>query len=491
MPCNFNQRRLAEHVKEGIRAAGGTPMEFNTVGVSDGVTMGTEGMKASLVSREVVADSIELVVRGHLFDGVVCLVGCDKTGPARRWPSAASTSPAWSSTTGRSTRACYKGKRNATVVIVFEAIGAYRAGKITPRGAVRGRERACPGAGACGGQFTANTMRMVLEFMGLSPAGLNGIPAEDPAKDDAARRTGELVMDLVRADRAAVALRHPRVARERDRLGRGDRRLARTACSTCWRSPTSSASRSTSTSSAPSPTGRRSIADMQPGGRYTASDMYDAGGVGARHARAAQAAGPAPRRRADGRRPDDRPDRGATRSETPGQEVVVPIDDAAQADRRPGDPARLARARWLRRQAGRPRAPPAPRPGPRLRLGDGLLRRRRATARSCPATSSSSATRARSAGRGCRRCCSVTGGARRRGARRLGRAADRRPLLRRDARPDDRPRRARGGARRPDRDRRRGRHDRHRRRSTAARPRRPGRRGRPPRFERWTPPAHR
>jgi len=199
MPCNLNQRRLAEFVKEGIRAAGGTPMEFGTISISDGVSMGTEGMKASLVSREVIADSIELVARGHLFDGLVCLVGCDKTIPAGAMALGRLDIPGLVLYNGTIMPGTYKGKP-ADVVTVFEAIGAYRAGKITLDELYEAENGACPGAGACGGQFTANTMSTVLEFMGLSPAGLNGIPAEDPRKDEAARRAGELVMTLVHHD---------------------------------------------------------------------------------------------------------------------------------------------------------------------------------------------------------------------------------------------------------------------------------------------------
>src|SRR5688572_6097524 len=200
MPCNYNQRELAERVKAGIRAAGGTPMEFNTISVSDGVTMGTEGMKASLISREVVADSIELVARGHLFDGLVCLVGCDKTTPGAIMALGRLDIPSIVLYNGTIYPGVYRGKRNATVVSVFEAIGAYRAGKISLEDLYEVENSACPGAGACGGQFTANTMSMMADFLGLSPAGLNGIPAEDPRKDDAARQTGELVMTLVRHD---------------------------------------------------------------------------------------------------------------------------------------------------------------------------------------------------------------------------------------------------------------------------------------------------
>ena len=197
MPCNYNQRELAVRVKDGIRAAGGTPMEFNTIAVSDGVSMGTEGMKASLISREVIADSIELVARGHLFDGLVCLVGCDKTLPGATMALARLDLPGLALYNGTINPGTIRGKRNATVVTVFEAIGAYRAGKISLEELREIEDLACPGPGACGGQFTANTMSTALEFLGISPGGLNGIPATDPAKLDAAYRSGELVMVLV------------------------------------------------------------------------------------------------------------------------------------------------------------------------------------------------------------------------------------------------------------------------------------------------------
>src|SRR6187455_3106426 len=184
MPCNLNQRVLARHVKDGIRRAGGTPMEFNTVSVSDGVSMGTEGMKASLVSRELIADSIELVARGHLFDGLVCLVGCDKTLPGAAMALARLDLPGLALYNGTINPGVIRGKRDATVVTVFEAIGAYRAGKISLEELREIEDLACPGPGACGGQFTANTMSTALEFLGISPGGLNGIPATDPAKLD-------------------------------------------------------------------------------------------------------------------------------------------------------------------------------------------------------------------------------------------------------------------------------------------------------------------
>jgi len=279
MPCNYNQRRLAESVKEGIRAAGGTPMEFNTVAVSDGVSMGTEGMKASLVSREVVADSIELVVRGHLLDGVVCLVGCDKTIPGAAMALGRLDVPGLVLYNGTIYPGTYKGVRNATVVTVFEAIGAYRAGKITLDELYEVESLACPGPGACGGQYTANTMAGVLEFMGLSPAGLGGIPAEDPAKDEAARRAGELAMHLIRED-----VRPSRFV-TRESLENGIASVAATGGSTNAVLHLLAIAHEFGVALDIDEFGAIAdrtpvIADMHPGGRYTAADMYDAGGIG-------------------------------------------------------------------------------------------------------------------------------------------------------------------------------------------------------------------
>jgi dihydroxy-acid dehydratase len=279
MPCNYNHRELAESVKAGIRAAGGTPMEFNTISVSDGVSMGTEGMKASLISREVIADSIELVVRGHLLDGLVCIVGCDKTVPAAAMALGRLDVPGLVLYSGTIYPGVYKGQRNATIVSVYEAIGAYRAGRISLDELYEIENVACPGPGACAGQYTANTMSTVMEFIGLSPAGLNGIPAEDPAKAAAAHRTGEIVMDLVRRDI------RPSSIVTRASLENGIASVAATGGSTngvlhllgiahefgieldidefgviAERTPL--------------------IGDMQPGGRFSATDMYEAGGVG-------------------------------------------------------------------------------------------------------------------------------------------------------------------------------------------------------------------
>jgi dihydroxy-acid dehydratase len=278
MPCNYNQRRLAEFVKEGIRAAGGTPMEFNTIAVSDGVSMGTEGMKASLISREVVADSIELVVRGHLLDGVVCLVGCDKTIPGAAMALGRLDVPGLVLYNGTIYPGTYKGVRDATVVTVYEAIGAYRAGTITLDELYEIENVSCPGPGACGGQYTANTMSTVMEFIGLSPAGLNGIPAEDPAKDEAARRTGELAMDLVRRDA------RPSSFVTREALENGIASVAATGGSTNGVLHLLAIAHEFGIGLDIDDFGTIAdrtpiVADMRPGGRYTASDLYDAGGM--------------------------------------------------------------------------------------------------------------------------------------------------------------------------------------------------------------------
>src|SRR5947199_829731 len=197
MPCNFHLRRLAAKMKEGVRAAGGTPMEFNTIAISDGVTMGTEGMKASLVSREVIADSIELVGRGHMFDAVIALVGCDKTIPGAAMALIRLNVPGLILYGGSIAPGHFRGK-DVTVGDVYEAIGANAAGKMSDADLRELENVACPGAGACGGQFTANTMAMVLEFIGLSPMGTASVPATDPRKDEVARNCGLLIMDLLR-----------------------------------------------------------------------------------------------------------------------------------------------------------------------------------------------------------------------------------------------------------------------------------------------------
>ncbi len=198
-PCNLHLRRLAEKVKEGIRAAGGTPIEFNTIVVSDGISMGTEGMKASLVSREVIADSIELVVRGHCFDAVVALSGCDKTIPGTVMALARLDLPSLMLYGGSILPGQFQG-RDVTIQDVFEAVGACATGRITPKELGELENKACPGAGACGGQFTANTMSTAISMLGMSPMGANDIPALDARKDEAAFRCGQLVLDVLRND---------------------------------------------------------------------------------------------------------------------------------------------------------------------------------------------------------------------------------------------------------------------------------------------------
>jgi dihydroxy-acid dehydratase len=196
-PCNWNHRKLADKVKEGVRAAGGTPIEFNTISVTDGIAMGTEGMKASLISRDWIADSVELVTRGHLLDGLVTLSGCDKTIPAMVMAMARLNVPSVMLYGGSILFGEHRGKR-LTIQDVFEAIGAFNAGKIDARELNEVETRACPGAGACGGQFTANTMATAFEMLGVSPMGFNGVPAVDAHKEEIAYQTGRLVMDVLR-----------------------------------------------------------------------------------------------------------------------------------------------------------------------------------------------------------------------------------------------------------------------------------------------------
>jgi dihydroxy-acid dehydratase len=322
MPCNINQRRLAELVKEGIRAAGGTPMEFNTISVSDGVSMGTEGMKASLVSREVIADSIELVMRGHLLDGLVCLVGCDKTLPGAAMALGRLDVPGLVLYNGTIYPGTYKG-RDLTVVSVFEAVGAYRAGKMSLEELYEIESAACPGAGACGGQFTANTMSLVMEFLGLSPAGLNGIPAEDPKKEAAAHEAGELVMRLVRDDirpssivtRAAIDNAIASVAATG---GSTNGVLHLLAIAHEFGLALDIDDFDAIASRTPI------VADMIPGGRYTAADLYDAGGASlVVRELLKQGLLDGDQKNVDGR---TLAEIGAAAVETPGQKVVLPIE---------------------------------------------------------------------------------------------------------------------------------------------------------------------
>src|SRR2546421_4481365 len=198
-PCNYHLRELAQHVKEGIRAAGGTPVEFNTVSISDGITMGTEGMRASLVSREVITDSIELVTRGNLFDALIVLVGCDKTIPAGIMSLAQLNIPGLVLYGGSIAPGKFEGHA-VTIQDVYEAIGAHARGSMSDAQLRSLETSACPGAGACGGQFTANTVALVCEFLGIAPMGLSSVPATDAGKAQAGKRAGEMVMELLRRD---------------------------------------------------------------------------------------------------------------------------------------------------------------------------------------------------------------------------------------------------------------------------------------------------
>ena len=204
MPCNWNHRKLAEKVMQGIRTAGGTPIEVNTISITDGITMGTEGMKGSLISREVVADSVELVARSHMFDGLVTISGCDKTIPGMVMVLGRLNIPGLMLYCGSIMFGRCVGtsgpfaNRNLTIQDVFEAVGAYNAGKISAAHFKDVEDHACPGEGACGGQFTANTMATAYEMLGISPMGWSGVPAIDPRKEDVAYECGKLVMELVR-----------------------------------------------------------------------------------------------------------------------------------------------------------------------------------------------------------------------------------------------------------------------------------------------------
>jgi len=277
MPCNFHLRRLAAKVKEGVRAAGGTPMEFNTVAISDGVTMGTEGMKASLISREVIADSMELVGRGHMFDAMVTLVACDKTIPAGALALIRLNVPGLLLYGGSIAPGHFQG-RDVSVGDVYEAIGAHAAGLMSDADLKGLEDVACPGAGACGGQFTANTMSTVMEFIGLSPLGFNSVPATVEEKDQVAYRSGQMVMDLLRTN-----------LRPRDILTRPAFENAIASVAATGGSTNSVLHLLAMAREAGVPltiddfdaVSRRTpiIADLKPGGRYMAVDVHRAGGI--------------------------------------------------------------------------------------------------------------------------------------------------------------------------------------------------------------------
>ena len=327
MPCNFHLRRLSAKVKEGVRAAGGTPMEFNTIAISDGETMGTKGMRASMVSREVIADSIELVCRGQLFDAVVCVVGCDKTIPAAAMALARLDLPGLVLYGGTIAAGSYRGK-DVTIQDVYEAIGANAAGKMSDSDLFELENVACPGAGACGGQYTANTMSTVMEMLGLSPMGYNSVPAMDPHKDEIAFRCGELALDLLK-----------RGAKIKDILTRDALENAIASVAASGGSTNSVLHLLAIAREAGVPleiddfqkVSERTplLCDLKPFGRFVAADMHRAGGIRLLanrllqsrklHANAMTVTGKTIGEEA------------ATAVETPDQEVIAPLDNPLKA----------------------------------------------------------------------------------------------------------------------------------------------------------------
>jgi dihydroxy-acid dehydratase len=327
MPCNFHLRRLSAKVKEGIREAGGTPMEFNTIAISDGETMGTEGMRASLVSRELIADSIELVCRGQMFDAVVCVVGCDKTIPAAAMALARMNLPGMVLYGGTIAPGSFRGK-DVTIQDVYEAIGANVAGKISDAELRELENVACPGAGACGGQYTANTMSTVMEMIGLSPMGFNSVPAMDSLKDDVSFACGKVVMNLLQQGIK------PRDILTREAFENAIASVAATGGSTNAVLHLLAIAREADvpleiddfqTVSARTPL----LADLKPSGRFVASDMHRAGGIRL-----------LARRLLNGKylHPSVKTVTGLTIGaetesavETPGQEVILPLDRPLKA----------------------------------------------------------------------------------------------------------------------------------------------------------------
>ncbi|HEY3188363.1 MAG TPA: dihydroxy-acid dehydratase [Solirubrobacteraceae bacterium] len=327
MPCNFHLRALAAKVKDGIRAAGGTPMEFNTVAISDGITMGTSGMKTSLVSREVIADSIELVARGHLFDAVVALSGCDKTIPGTVMALARLDVPGLMLYGGSIPPGRFH-DRDVTILDVFEAVGAVAAGKMTREELTELESVASPGAGACGGQFTANTMAMAFEVMGISPVAANIVPAQEPTKADVAEAAGRLVMDVLRRGQ------RPSDIITRESLENAIAAVAASGGSTNAVLHLLAVAREAGVALDIDDFDRISertplLCDLKPGGHYNAVDLFHAGGVPVLLQRLQEA----------GILHEDAPTvddttigevaRAAT--ETPGQKVIRPLADPIKA----------------------------------------------------------------------------------------------------------------------------------------------------------------
>jgi dihydroxy-acid dehydratase len=323
MPCNFHLRALGAKVKEGIRAAGGTPMELNTIAISDGITMGTAGMKASLASREVIADSIELVCDAHLFDAVVAISGCDKTIPATVMALCRLDVPSVMLYGGSILPGHYHGER-VTIQEVFEAVGAHAAGRITDDQLTELEDAASPGAGACGGQFTANTMAMAFEVLGISPAGFSMVPAVNPRKVDVAAETGRLVMDVLeRGQRPSDII-------TRDSLENAIAAIACSGGSTNGVLHLLAIAKEVGVDLHIDDFDRISertplLCDLKPSGKYVAPDLYEAGGVplvlkrlkqaGLLHSDAQTVTGRTVGEHAD------------AAQETEGQQVVRPLDD--------------------------------------------------------------------------------------------------------------------------------------------------------------------
>ncbi|MCY4567966.1 MAG: dihydroxy-acid dehydratase [Candidatus Poribacteria bacterium] len=276
-PCNFHLRRLAAKVKEGIREAGGTPLEFNTVSISDGITMGTKGMKTSLISREIIADSIELVSIGNMFDAVVALCGCDKTVPGTVMALARLDIPSLTLYGGSIMPGKFQG-RDVTIQDVFEAVGQHAEGTITVEELDDLISKGCPGPGACGGQFTANTMATAVEMLGIAPMGSGSVPAVAGDKDQEAYRTGQLVMDMLAADR------RPSQIITRKSLENAITSVAATGGSTngvlhllaiAHEAQIPLTLEDFHTISQKTPV----LADLKPGGQFVATDLYEAGGI--------------------------------------------------------------------------------------------------------------------------------------------------------------------------------------------------------------------
>ena len=449
MPCNFHLRALGAKVKEGIREAGGTPMELNTIAISDGITMGTEGMKASLVSREVIADSIELVASAHAFDAVIAISGCDKTIPGTVMALCRLNVPSLMLYGGSIYPGHYNGER-ITIQEVFEAIGAHAAGRITDEELTAIEDAASPGAGACGGQFTANTMAMAFEVLGISPASSSGVPADDPHKVDVAKEAGRLVMDVLTRGQT------PSDIITRDSLENAIAAIACSGGSTNGVLHLLAVAKEMGIELSIDDFDRISertplLCDLKPSGRFVAPDLYAAGGVplvlkrlkeaGLLHEDAqtvtGKTVGQHRRRGAGDRGPGGgqaagRPDEGHRRARDP------PRQPRARGVRGQGGWLRAAHADRARRGCSSPKRTRWPPCAPRaIKAGDVVVIRNEGPA----------------GGPGMREMLAVT-------AALVGEGLGEEVALLTDGRfsgatrgPDGRPRRARIGARRPDRDR--------------------------------------